>query len=305
MDQIAKMVRDRLADIKTSQNSKSSEFDGPTSIEMADLGIDHNSTSKSGLDEFCIEVEQIKNCIDKLNHEVDEVKQIHSIILSAPQTEDSVKKRLESLMADIQSNANDIKIKLKKMEQDANKVGKENCYSAEHRIRTTQYGMLYRRFKEVIDDYQCTQADHRDRCKGRIKRQLEITGATKSDDEIEDMIESGNPAIFNSEIIMETQQAKQSLAEIQARHSDIMKLEKSITELRDLFVEIATQIEAQGEMVNRIENHVAASKAHVDKGGAEVNQAIAYRSRARLKKLICLTILVVLVAAIIFTSFSV
>ena len=44
---------------------------------------------------------------------------------------------------------------------------------------------------------------------------------------------------------MDTQQAKQSLKDIEARHNDIMKLEKSITELRDMFLDMAMLVEQQ------------------------------------------------------------
>ena len=44
---------------------------------------------------------------------------------------------------------------------------------------------------------------------------------------------------------METQQAKQTLADIEARHADIMKLEKSIQELHDMFMDMAMLVEQQ------------------------------------------------------------
>lgn len=44
---------------------------------------------------------------------------------------------------------------------------------------------------------------------------------------------------------MDTAQAKQSLKDIEARHNDILKLEKSITELRDMFLDMAMLVEQQ------------------------------------------------------------
>lgn len=44
---------------------------------------------------------------------------------------------------------------------------------------------------------------------------------------------------------METQQAKQTLADIQARHADIIKLETSIRELHDMFMDMAMLVENQ------------------------------------------------------------
>ena len=44
---------------------------------------------------------------------------------------------------------------------------------------------------------------------------------------------------------METQQARQTLADIEARHADIMKLENSIRELHDMFMDMAMLVENQ------------------------------------------------------------
>ena len=47
------------------------------------------------------------------------------------------------------------------------------------------------------------------------------------------------------QIIADSQQAKQALADVEARHQDIVKLETNIRELRDMFVDMALLVEAQ------------------------------------------------------------
>ena len=96
-----------------------------------------------------------------------------------------------------------------------------------------------------MTEYNRTQTDYRERCKDRIQRQLEITGRTTTDAELEDMIEQGNSAVFTQGIIMDTAAAKQTLADIEARHADIMKLETSIKELHDMFMDMAMLVESQ------------------------------------------------------------
>lgn len=49
---------------------------------------------------------------------------------------------------------------------------------------------------------------------------------------------------------METQQAKQTLADIEARHADIIKLENSIRELHDMFMDMAMLVESQVRLSN-------------------------------------------------------
>lgn len=47
------------------------------------------------------------------------------------------------------------------------------------------------------------------------------------------------------QIITETQQARQSLKDIEARHNDIVKLESSIRELHEMFMDMAMLVESQ------------------------------------------------------------
>ena len=74
---------------------------------------------------------------------------------------------------------------------------------------------------------------------------MEITGRTTTNEELENMLEQGTSAVFTQGIIMDTAAAKQTLAEIEARHNDIMKLETSIRELHDMFMDMAMLVESQ------------------------------------------------------------
>lgn len=96
-----------------------------------------------------------------------------------------------------------------------------------------------------------------------------LAGKATTNEELEEMLEQGNSAVFTQgvslnikdtigffinyiyfslfvlKIIMETQQAKQTLADIEARHADIIKLENSIRELHDMFMDMAMLVESQ------------------------------------------------------------
>uniref|UniRef100_A0A094ZYG5 Syntaxin n=1 Tax=Schistosoma haematobium TaxID=6185 RepID=A0A094ZYG5_SCHHA len=108
-----------------------------------------------------------------------------------------------------------------------------------------------------------------------------LTERKISNEELEDMLESGNPAIFTQEIMTDTQQAKQSLADIEARHQDIMKLEKSIKELHDMFMDMAMLVESQGEMIDRIEYNVEQAVDYIESAKADTKKAVKYQSSAR------------------------
>ncbi|XP_003398667.1 syntaxin-1A isoform X2 [Bombus vosnesenskii] len=290
------MTKDRLAALVAAQ---SDDDDVADDVSVNVGGPDDFMT------EFFAEVEEIREMIDRIQTNVEDVKKKHSAILSAPQTDEKVKMELEDLMSDIKKTANKVRAKLKVIEQNIEQEEHTNKSSADLRIRKTQHSTLSRKFVEVMTEYNRTQTDYRERCKGRIQRQLEITGRTTTNEELEEMLEQGNPAVFTQGIIMETQQAKQTLADIEARHADIIKLENSIRELHDMFMDMAMLVESQGEMIDRIEYHVEHAVDYVQTATQDTKKALKYQSKARRKMIfivICVLISVVILIAIIIGS---
>lgn len=285
------MTKDRLAALQAAQ---SDDEDMPEDVAVPVEG--------SFMEDFFKEVEEIRMMIDKIQANVEEVKKKHSAILSAPQSDEKTKQELEDLMADIKKTANRVRGKLKGIEQNIEQEEQQSKSNADLRIRKTQHSALSRKFVEVMTEYNRTQTDYRERCKGRIQRQLEITGRATTNEELEEMLEQGNSAVFTQGIIMETQQAKQTLADIEARHADIIKLENSIRELHDMFMDMAMLVESQGEMVDRIEYHVESSRDYVTTGQQDLVQAVKYMAKARKKKFmiaVCLLVTLIIVIIII------
>merc|ERR1712242_352422 len=236
-----------------------------------------------------VRLKKIQNDIDKIQAKVEEVKQKHSTILSSAQTDDKLNEQLEELMADIKRTANSVRKKLKTIQtqieqEEAQPEGKQ---STDLRIKKTQHSTLSRTFIKVMNEYNQEQNTYRDRCKMRIERQLGIIGKAATDNEIEDMIEkskNGESVPIFTGINMDAQQTR----EIEARHNDILQLEKSIKELHDLFMDMCTLVQEQGEMVDRIEYNVENSVNYVSSAVSDTKKAIMYQSKARRKKLMIL-----------------
>ncbi|XP_064281881.1 syntaxin-3 isoform X3 [Passer domesticus] len=259
-------MKDRLEQLKAKQDADDEE-----ELEIA---VDNTAF----MDEFFSEIEETRQNIDKISENVEEAKKLYSIILSAPIPEQKTKDDLEQLTAEIKKMANSVRNKLKSMERNIEQD--EARSSADLRIRKSQHSVLSRKFVDVMTKYNEAQVDFRERSKGRIQRQLEITGKNTTDEELEEMLESGNPSIFTSGI-MDSQISKQALSEIEGRHKDIVRLESSIKELHDMFVDIAMLVENQGAMIDRIENNMDQSVGFVERAVADTKKAVKYQSEAR------------------------
>jgi len=79
----------------------------------------------------------------------------------------------------------------------------------------------------------------------------------------------------------QTAEAQQLLKDIQSRHEDIVKLEESLKELRQLFLDMQALVEAQGEVLNEIENAVSSAVDHTAAGVTEMRKAVKYQKAAR------------------------
>ncbi|NXG38376.1 STX1A protein, partial [Dromaius novaehollandiae] len=289
------------------------------------------------MDEFFEQVEEIRGFIDKISENVEEVKRKHSAILASPNPDESDSARSSvaagpgfepqqtSLPHIASASAGPVSSSLaflfavrralvwcwqdsssgpgSGIEQSIEQEEGLNRSSADLRIRKTQHSTLSRKFVEVMSEYNATQTDYRERCKGRIQRQLEITGRTTTSEELEDMLESGNPAIFSSGIIMDSNITKQALNEIETRHSEIIKLENSIRELHDMFMDMAMLVESQGEMIDRIEYNVEHSVDYVERAVSDTIKAMKYQNKARRKK-IMIIICCVIVGIVIASTFG-
>ncbi|XP_058857393.1 syntaxin-1A-like isoform X4 [Acipenser ruthenus] len=262
-------MKDRTAELRTVKDNE--EDDEVT------VAVDRDRF----MDEFFEQVEEIRGFIEALYEKVEEVKRKHSAILAAPNPDEKTKQELEELMTDIKKLANKVRSKLKSIEQSIEHEEGLNRSSADLRIRKTQHSTLSRKFVEVMSEYNATQSDYRERCKGRIQRQLEITGRNTTNEELESMLESDNPAIFTSGIIMDSNITKQAMNEIETRHTEIIKLENSIRELHDMFVDMAMLVESQGELVNNIEKNVMSSVDYVERAKEETKKAVSLKGKSR------------------------
>ncbi|KAF4015763.1 hypothetical protein G4228_007253 [Cervus hanglu yarkandensis] len=268
----------------------------------------HPGTARLGSpdDEFFQKVGTIRQTIVKLENKVRELEKQQVTILATPLPEESMKQDLQNLRDEIKQLGRDIRAQLKAIEPQKEEAD-ENYNSVNTRMRKTQHGILSQQFVELINKCNSMQSEYREKNVERIRRQLKITNAGMvSDEELEQMLDSGQSEVFVSNILKDTQVTRQALNEISARHSEIQQLERSIRELHEIFTFLATEVEIQqGEMINRIEKNILSSADYVERGQEHVKVALENQKKARKKKVfiaICVSIIVLILVVVIVIS---
>ena len=304
------MAKDRLEELRNLSSKNSKNENGQVSLEMGDA-----SEKSSLLDPFFSEVEKIETLIEALNQDIHKVQKAHSFLLNAQEPDkkivDSRRDELDQLNHQIKKSSIVVKNTLQQLKEsnDAEVSQTKSTPSkkqpakltlTQQRIRETQINCLHKRFLDLMTDHSQSQSDYNDKHKKLLRDQVEIvTGGRKNDDEIEQMLTEPLEDVFTGGHLKETQNARQQLAEVNARHKIILDIEKSIREVHHLFVEMATIVEQQGELIDIIERNVVKAAEATSSGQSQLKEAREKKRSARKKKYLCYAIIAVLVIIII------
>ncbi|XP_049420384.1 syntaxin-4 [Epinephelus fuscoguttatus] len=295
-------MRDRTKEL--GNNAEASDEDEGSAL-MIKPGTSSAKEEKEN-EAFFKKAQEIHEGLQSLKSMVSNLENKQKTVLGVALPEESMKKELQSLREEIKTLASQIQRKLKSIEP---KKGEDDgkYIPINIRMQRTQHGVLSKEFVELMGHCNTIQAQYRDRNVERIQRQLKITGTNVTDQELDAMLESGQTDVFTQNILIDAQATKQALNEIESRHDEILKLERSIKDLHEMFQYLAMEVEAQGEMVNRIENNIKQSSNYVEKAKENTEKAVTYQQKARKKKIwiaICLAILILILVISLVTTFG-
>ncbi|XP_077057127.1 syntaxin-4 [Siphateles boraxobius] len=300
-------MRDRTKELGNTAGDASDE-DQETTALMIKPGSGSSANEEKENEGFFKKVQEIREGLETINKKVSELENKQKTVLGVALPEDSMKKELQSLRENIKVMASQIQRKLKSIEpKKAEAEGEDKYIPINVRMRRTQHGVLSREFLELMGHCNAIQSQYRDRNVERIQRQLKITGNNVTDEELESMLESGQTDVFTQNILNDAKATRQALNEIESRHDEIIKLERSIKELHDMFQYLAMEVEAQGEMVDHIEENIKSSHDYVEKAVDQTRKAAETSKKVRKKKLwiaICVAILIVIIGIILAITFS-
>ncbi|XP_034275730.1 syntaxin-4 [Pantherophis guttatus] len=299
-------MRDRTQELREKDDESDNE-DVERVALVTQHGLAKHSNFPDPTDGFFQMTRDIREALKVLECKVKDLEKNQTTVLASPIPDDNTKQGLQKLREEIKELAKDTRAQLKRIEPTKEEQD-ENRNSFNNRMKRNQHGILSQQFMDLINKCNSVQSDYRDRNLERIKRHLQITGSTVvSDDELDEMLESGQTEVFISNLMKDTQVTKQALNEIETRHSEILKLERSIQELHDLFMFLATEVELQGDMIDRIEKNILDSGDYVKKGQLHLHQAQESQKKALKKKFmigICLTITVFIIIIIIILAIT-
>uniref|UniRef100_A0A1B6BY23 t-SNARE coiled-coil homology domain-containing protein n=2 Tax=Clastoptera arizonana TaxID=38151 RepID=A0A1B6BY23_9HEMI len=302
------MTKDRLLELKSGQPhaqirnglnngaNTSNEVTNAENDEQKKKSEKKIKKEQQKMEEMFKEAKQIREWLESIEEDTKTIKRLHTLALHSARTDDETQNKMMDTMVRIKTVSLRAKSGLKSLEK---QMGSKMSHVMT-RMLSVQHSTLSKRYQSAITAYQAELVNYKERCESLIKTQLQIVGAKyATDEEMEALLDQENTQVFVNNYIRETTEAKQALQMARLRHNEIIGLEKSILELKELFVDMAMLVQSQGEVIDRIEYNVKQGVNFVTDGNQDLGKGKRYRIKARKKKLwliMCLvTILLVLI----------
>ena len=133
-----------------------------------------------------------------------------------------------------------------------------------------------------------------------VKRQLEIVKLDISNDEVDAVLRAGGTAgVYRSAILKgAADPIKATYAQVADKDQDVLRLEQSVAELHQMFLDFALLTEQQGELLDQIEYQVKSANEYIEDGNRDIEVAIVYQKEIRKKWCCIITIILVIIAVI-------
>lgn len=174
-----------------------------------------------------------------IDENINRISELHSRSLNNMDEASSQQahSQLAGISAETSKLTNGVKNSIKKLEAQTIKLPE----SGDKNVRKTQVGAVKNRFKETIQRYQTVEHQYRQKYRQRAERQYKIVKPDATPQEVKAALDDDQGGQIFSQALLNSNrhgEAKGALREVQERHEDIKKIEKTITELAQLFNEV-------------------------------------------------------------------
>lgn len=261
----------------------------------------YNKYSSSGEDDFVSfmnEIQDINNSLDQYSNLINLISnKQRNFIQELDLNEEDVdynSKQIDSLVLEAQSLQGELKSRIKNAQTQA--------VQSKDQTKLDQAENSRKKFLDLIQEYRLTEVQNRAQTKVQAERQYKIIKPDATDEEVRNVIEEGGDSqqYFQQALMQSNRrgEARTVLNEVQVRHRELLKLEKTMAELTQLFHDMEELVIEQDQPIQQIDQQVETAQHDIEQGVGHTNKAVVSAKKARKKKcwcfFICLAIVIIL-----------
>lgn len=282
------------------QNPYAQQDDDP-GYEMSDVvnpSTTHLTSNMAGdtMAPFYDEISSIQDNIRLFNENISRISDLHARSLN--NTDDAAAARNNQQLEELVSETSALSTTLKRRIQSLERQGGS---AREAQIKKQQTALVKSKFVEAIQNYQQVEQQFRQKHKQRMERQFRIVKPDATPEEIRAVVDDDQGGQIFSQALMNSNRYGESRAayrEVQERHEDIKRIERTMAELAQLFNDMSIMVEQQDETINVIEAQATEVEKDVETGLGYTEKAVTSARSARRKRWICFFIFLLILVIV-------
>lgn len=270
--------------------------------------VSATANGKGGfMKEFFKSVGEIQNAIGEGKTHVAEIRALRedALATTTQEKEKEIQNHLDSAVTKTNGKimfAKNRLDELKSVVEEEEKKNESQKSESEIRIRNNMQTGLSKKLQALVGEFASAQEDFVTDMKQKATRQLRCALPDATDDELQQMVENGEDA--TSQVSKQMKGAHALLVDevdrIRDKYQDIRRLEKSMADLNQMFVEMAQLVDYQGELIDAIEVNVAKTKDYTARAETELITARKIQHKNQ-RRTCCITmVLLAVMMAILF-----
>jgi t-SNARE complex subunit (syntaxin) len=254
--------------------------------------------ANADINEYAKLYEPIKRNLEAITRNVEQIKQLKEKDknIANEKSRKEIMDRLDKIMSETTRKAREIKNDLDDIDTRNKKYSEDHKNTATAQARRNMYDAHMRRLNKIMTEYNTASHEFKHDLQERTRRQLKIVNTDITDDQIEKIVSSGQANGVIAQFLI-SENLQEVVRDIEERHLDILKLERQVLEVYELFKDLATLVDYQQESLEVIDHRIAQSKAYVQNGEIQLQQAATYQQKARRKR-VCLLVLLLVILVI-------
>jgi syntaxin 1B/2/3 len=243
------------------------------------------ASSSDGMTRFYNQISNIQDELRRFDANVSRISDLHSRSLN--NTDEALSQQnaaaLDELVEETRALSNQIKNQIRDLEKESVPPGQDP------RIRKNQTSLVRSKFVEALQNYQQVEQQYRTRYRQRVERQFKIVKPDASPEEVAAVVQSDQGAggqVFAQALTSSTRygESRAAYREVQERHEDIRKIERTLAELAQLFGDLDILVAEQEDTINAIETSATQVQKDTEAGLGQTEKAVVHARSARRKR---------------------
>ncbi|KAI9297396.1 t-SNARE [Neoconidiobolus thromboides FSU 785] len=176
------------------------------------------------------------------------------------------------------------------------------CPPGEHQLRKSQMFSLKKRFLSKLEAYQKMEHIYQSDLEEQIRYSYKTMNPEASNEEVEIVVKKGPIQV---ETTKDNKEYQEYLARVNQRHQELNKIQSSILELHQLYLDMQNIIILQDQVLDRIEDNINTASSNIHSANEHLSEAIDSSKRTRKMKIWIAAIVVVVIIIVIISVVSV